>query len=536
MLYDNHSPLYNFLMLLWNHAFGEGELSLRALPFLCGLVAIGVAAAIACKVAGRAEAVIVALIMALSGASVYYSYEARAYSFVTLLALLMVYYLARYVGSGDRRHLRLFIVFSFFCSIGHLYAMMFVVCLSGMLLCRAAGVRSVVPLVRLFLLQIVLAVPFYFFVVLTALFTKEYAYHADFTEPFGVSQIAGFFSFILFGYEGLSRYWPVHVAALAVFAIGLTTLLRRLHDPKHAGNVPAASEATFHLPEMDLVLGGAALSGFVISLGLTCLPFLFRPDWFVSVVPGHDHGELLQQMVGLVGRTARLYLVGYGCTILTWFGLRTRRVQNVLLNAVSLRDSEHLLSRRWREVVVLFPLLGFLPPLIISHLSPYFNTRYLLPLLPFLVLPTAVALCSIRKRWMHAAVITVVAVQVYSLSVQGPNYDLIKPDYRSALLYLYSNARAGYPIADTAEWEADNLNKYYSRRFQRPKLHLVPVSAVPSLPNVSLLVPDRFRLSPKEAADLHLTSADPGVKKIRFNGLTLYELDGMRQVTGAHTE
>src|SRR6266487_308820 len=40
IFYDTHPPFYNFLMLLWNHVFGESEISLRMLPLVSSLAAI----------------------------------------------------------------------------------------------------------------------------------------------------------------------------------------------------------------------------------------------------------------------------------------------------------------------------------------------------------------------------------------------------------------------------------------------------------------------------------------------------------------
>jgi uncharacterized membrane protein len=526
MLYDNHSHLYNVLMLFWNHIFGESELSLRALPFICSLAAIAVAARIAREVAGRAEAVVIALMMALSGASVYYSHEARAYSFIVLMGLLMVHFLLRYMRTADKRDLRWFVLFSFLCSISHLYTMIFVLCLTAMLVWRAAEPHNIVALVRLALLQIVLAVPFYFFVVLTSLFTKEYAYQTGFTEAFGGPQIARLFSFILFGYAGLTSYWLVHVLALAVFVAGLIALLRRLHRGKPEESRCAATNVGFSFPAMKVLFVIAGVSGLAVFAALSALRWLVRPDLFASLVPNGDHGVLLSQMVGLVSRTAVLYVAGYVLILIAWWALGKEAVAGRLVMLVSNRDGRPIGTGRWKEAIVLFPLLGFVPVIVASHLLPCYSTRYMMVLLPFLLLPTAVAVCGIPAPWRVLAVAALAFAQVYSLAHQGSYYDTMKPDYRSALRYLYDTGRNRYPIADTAAWEADNLNKYYSRRFRKPELRLMSLADVPTLANVSLLVPDRFPLTEGQFAGIQaVLLQNPHVKKVRFRGIAVYELD-----------
>lgn len=525
MLYDNHSPLYNVVMLVWNHIFGESELSLRALPFLCSLAAIVVAALIARNVAGRKPALLVALIMALSGASVFYSHDARAYSFVVLLALLMVHFLTRYIETADRRHLRWFVLFSFLCSISHLYTMVFVLCLTATLVWRVAKPRNIVALVRLALLQIVLVVPFYFFVVLTSLFTKEYAYQVSYTEAFGVRQIARLFSFILFGYAGLNTWWPVHVTALAVFVAGLIVLLRQLGRPKADQIGYASPNVTFCLPARNALSATAGICGFLVFGGLSALRWLVRPDFFASLVPAGDHGLLLSQMVILVSRTAVLYAAGYALILVAWYALRMRPVRNGLMRLVSGRAGRQIGTDRWKDAVVLFPLLGFAPVILVSHLLPCFSMRYMMVLSPFLVLPTAAAIGAMPRRWAFFAAATLALAQVYSLANQGLFCDTNKPDYRTALRYLHDSGRSLYPIADTAAWEADNLNKYYSRRFQQPELCLVALSDVPSLAKVSLLIPDWRPITEERYAEIQAMVQNPQAKKIRFPGITVYELD-----------
>jgi hypothetical protein len=258
---------------------------------------------------------------------------------------------------------------------------------------------------------------------------------------------------------------------------------------------------------------------------LSALRWLVRPDFFASLVPAGDHGLLLSQMVTLVSRTAVLYAAGYALILLAWSTLGMRPVKNRLMRLVSAREGRQLGADRWKGVIVLFPLLGFVPVILVSHLLPCFSMRYMMVLFPFLLLPMAVAICAMPRRWGFFAAAVLAVAQVYSLASQRPVYDTNKPDYRTALRYLYESGRSLYSVAGTAAWEADNLNKYYSRRFQQPELHLVPLSDVPSLGKVSLLIPDRWPIAGERYAGIQAMVQSSQAKRVRFRGITVYELD-----------
>jgi len=394
MFYDTHPPLYNLIMLLWNHLFGESELSLRMLPFLCSLTAIGLAAKIARDIAGKGEALVLGLLMALSGASVYYAHEARSYSFIVLLFLLMIYFLLKYGHSAGAKDLRWFFLLSLLCSISHLYSMVFMLCLTAALLLRVAQPRNVVAILRLALLQLVLIVPFYFSVVLMTLFTREHAYLSEFTERLSAPQVAELFSFFMFGYVGLNAYWPVHVFALVIFLTGLILLLRRLHRQSQHGGGGCPSH-TFTFAGMNTLFVAVAAVGLVLFTGIAASPWFLRRDLFATLFPGQEHRALMAHMLELVSRTAFLYLGGYVLAVVLWILLGTRSVVNRLERQAASREERSLGMGRWMETVILFPLLGFLPVVVLSHLWPSYNPRYMLALLPLLLLPIAVSVRSL---------------------------------------------------------------------------------------------------------------------------------------------
>jgi 4-amino-4-deoxy-L-arabinose transferase-like glycosyltransferase len=527
IFYDTHPPLYNFMMLLWNHVFGESELSLRVFPFLCSLAAILVAAAIARELLGRTEALIVAVLMALSGGCAYYAHEARSYSFMVLLFLLAVLCLLRYRRTAEGRELWRFVALSFLCSISHVYSLVFILCLAAALMWRASGPRNIVAIVRIALLQVVLAVPFYFCIVLMTVFTKEHAYLSNFTERFSGPQIAEVFSFYLFGYAGLNRYWPIHVFALALFLFGLIVLLRRLRTESSSGDAPPSSPHDFSFPGMNGIFTTAVALGLTVSAALAAFPLFLPPDLFRTLIPSQEHAALMARMVSLISRTAILYLLGYAGAAIFWRTIGTPAVRTWLESLATSRNAKRVNWSGWTEAILLFPIVAFIPVVILSRLSPSYNARYMLVLAPFVLMSMATALTKIPSPGLrYMAVALLAGAQAYSFTGQEPAYALHKPDNRTALQYLYETGRSYYPVASTAPWVTENLSKYYARRFQKPELQLVPISEISKLPDVSLLVPDMVPLSLERFTGLRQeiqTAAH--VKEVRFSGVTLYEFN-----------
>jgi 4-amino-4-deoxy-L-arabinose transferase-like glycosyltransferase len=526
IFYDTHPPLYNFLMLLWNHVFGDSELSLRSLPFLCSLAAIVVTAGIARDIAGERVALVAALMMALSGASVYYAQEARSYSLIILLFVLMAKYLLRYARTADPKDLRRVVFLSFLCSLSHIYAMIFVLCLTATLTWRVAQRQNIIAIMRLALLQVVLAVPFYFSILLIRFFTSEQVYPPG-TERFSWAQTMGLLPFCLFGYSAFKLYWLAEVVALGLFVIGLGILLRRVRQEAAQSEGHGPLRHTFTFPGVNRLFIGVATVGIVAFGGIALLPCVARPDLFSNLFRSPDHHLLMGQMVSLLSRTGTLYVIGYGCALVVWLLLGTRAVSTRLMSHFTERSALHADLARWIDTIVLFPVLGLVSVAVISHLSRSYNIRYVLPLLPFLLLPMAVAVATISvTRIRFVALVLVGLAQAYALAQQGPVYDDRKPDYRAAVRYLYDTGGSHYPVAATASWEALNVGRYYSRRFGQPELQLVPVAAVPALSKVSVLVAQQFPLTEDRFRDLrHALMNNSEVKAVQFPGVTLYEVD-----------
>lgn len=144
MAYDTHPPLYHLVMLLWVSVFGDSALSIRALPLLCSAASVFWMGRVAAYLVGPGGGVLASALLALSGASVFYAQEARSYSLVILLLLLMSESFLRYVRGCDRRALKRLLLCSLLCAVTHVYAFLFVLCFWGLLLLTARTPREAV--------------------------------------------------------------------------------------------------------------------------------------------------------------------------------------------------------------------------------------------------------------------------------------------------------------------------------------------------------------------------------------------------------
>ena len=88
-------PLYYLLAWLWTRPFGTGEVGVRSLSALIGVLSIPAAFALARELVSERAAVIAAALVAVNPLLVWYSQEARAYALLVLLATLATLYAAR---------------------------------------------------------------------------------------------------------------------------------------------------------------------------------------------------------------------------------------------------------------------------------------------------------------------------------------------------------------------------------------------------------------------------------------------------------
>ncbi len=137
----SHPPLHHTLLSLWLPLAGTSELAARYLSLFSGVAATAAAMATASALLGRAGALVVGTLMAVSPFAVYYGQEARMYTLVSLLALLAGYGLWRFQGSGQRRWLALGGAGLGFGLFSHYYFFFFAAALGLFVLTRLGALR-----------------------------------------------------------------------------------------------------------------------------------------------------------------------------------------------------------------------------------------------------------------------------------------------------------------------------------------------------------------------------------------------------------
>lgn len=98
---ESTPPLFYALEWGWTRVFGDGELGLRSLPALAGLLTVPVAHAIGRRAAGARAGLAAAALVAVNPLLVWFSQEARSYALATLLSVVALLLFLR--AQDDRR-------------------------------------------------------------------------------------------------------------------------------------------------------------------------------------------------------------------------------------------------------------------------------------------------------------------------------------------------------------------------------------------------------------------------------------------------
>ena len=127
-------PLYYLLAWLWTRPFGTGEVGVRSLSALIGVLTVPAAYALARELVSERAALVTAALVAVNPLLVWYSQEARAYALLVLLATLATLFCVR-------RRLGLWALFSALALATHYFAAFVVGPLALWLLVRHADRR-----------------------------------------------------------------------------------------------------------------------------------------------------------------------------------------------------------------------------------------------------------------------------------------------------------------------------------------------------------------------------------------------------------
>ncbi|MEO6445457.1 MAG: glycosyltransferase family 39 protein [Gemmatimonadaceae bacterium] len=141
---DNHHPLYAVLAHASRALFGESPWAVRLPAMLFGVAAVPMLYALGMRVTARREALLAALLLAVSYHHVWFSQNARGYSAIAFFALVTMWALLRGTESGRMRYFVLYAVAAALGAYTHL-TMIFVVvghALAALALLAMSGTRD----------------------------------------------------------------------------------------------------------------------------------------------------------------------------------------------------------------------------------------------------------------------------------------------------------------------------------------------------------------------------------------------------------
>jgi mannosyltransferase len=160
---ENTPPLWYLVAWADARVLGTGELALRLPSALAGIAVVPVAWAIGRELAGRAAAIVCALLVAVNPLFVWYSQEARAYGLFVLTAALAMLCFLRAEREPTRRRMGLFALTGALALLTHYFAVFLLIGMALWLLWRrrtrraALGALGVLALVGLALLPLISA-------------------------------------------------------------------------------------------------------------------------------------------------------------------------------------------------------------------------------------------------------------------------------------------------------------------------------------------------------------------------------------------
>jgi len=119
---ESAPPLYYALAWLWTQLTGTGEVGLRSLSALAGVVTVPVAYLLGAELRDRRAGLVAAALVAVNPMLLWYSQEARGYALLALLTALAALCFVRALDGAGRRDLVLWGVFSALALATHYFA------------------------------------------------------------------------------------------------------------------------------------------------------------------------------------------------------------------------------------------------------------------------------------------------------------------------------------------------------------------------------------------------------------------------------
>ncbi len=125
--FDNHPPTYYLLLHFWIRIFGDSEISLRMPSAIFSFLSVYFTFKAGELLFDRQVALVAALLLALSGFSIFYAQEARMYSLLAFASVLSVYFLLKFLHQQTRRSLFNLIWSSTLLVYTHLYGLFIII-------------------------------------------------------------------------------------------------------------------------------------------------------------------------------------------------------------------------------------------------------------------------------------------------------------------------------------------------------------------------------------------------------------------------
>ncbi len=246
--YESTPPLYYGIAWVWARIFGFGEVGLRSLSAVAGVLAVPVGYAAASKLVSRRAGLIAAALVAFNPYLIWYSQEARAYSLVVLLTggSLLAFAYARENPSGIA--LAAWVILSGLALTTEYYAILVVAPEALWLLYRHRRNRG---LWAAFGVLAVWCAPLLWFAV-----SQNATGHASWISPLPLGPRLGqIFPQFLIGYAGPAYGVLMRVAEVAAL-VALFLLFKRSDRFERLGAVVAGSIALGGLVLNLLLIGG----------------------------------------------------------------------------------------------------------------------------------------------------------------------------------------------------------------------------------------------------------------------------------------
>ncbi len=233
---DSSPPAYYFTLHYWMAVFGDSPFALRMLAVTGSVLLTGVIYTIGRRWMGTAVGLWAAFFVSASSTQIFFSQQVRMYSWLSLLALLSVWWLVRYLESGRLHHLAGCLAATAMALFTHNFALYLLVVLaaivavSGQLIARwwSWGI-SVVAIG-------VLYAPWVPTLLRQSDNANHYAWFAPLWEKFGpLGAIVNTFrsyspagELVMFEYRGATDWYGIPAAGMASLAVfGLVALIRR---------------------------------------------------------------------------------------------------------------------------------------------------------------------------------------------------------------------------------------------------------------------------------------------------------------------